>query len=112
MAGANVYVLKGGPCDGKKGELSPPIDQSGVITCQNHIYKRSSPLQLEGAYEVFNDSGVAPNPSPPVPAPKLHNGWNSLRRTMNRHLPAGIKQARRDTDAALRTLGRMRKVKG
>lgn len=109
--GVNTYVLTGGPCDGKIGQLSPSIDQSGQIVCQQHLYKRTNPAQVQGGHEVFKDSGPVPTGPPAGNAAHAHHGWNDLRHSVNHNMPAALRAAQHSTRAALRSLGRGRKVR-
>lgn len=47
-----------------------------------------------------------------IAAPRLHSGWGSLRVSFNREMPGALKQSKKNTDAALRALGKVRKVRG
>lgn len=44
-------------------------------------------------------------------APHTHTGWHDLRRSVNQKTPATIRQSQKYTRAALRSLGRGRKVR-
>jgi hypothetical protein len=90
MPGLTEYVLRGGPCDGNTGTLSPAIDQSGQLTCGGHIYKISSPVEVSGGREVFRDAGAVPAPAPGGIAPHATTGWNALRRVFNHNLPKTV----------------------
>lgn len=111
MPGITQYVLSGGPCDGKHGDLTPAIDSSGRIVCKNHVYKRVEPVQVQDAREVFKDSGVVAKPPPTPNAPRAHHGWGDLRHSINHNMPAGLRAAQKSTAAALRELGHGRKVR-
>jgi hypothetical protein len=110
--GVTQYVLKGGPCAGNTGTLTPADDQTGEIVCKNHVYKRGNPAVVQGGREVFTDSGVVPPPKKSDNAPKTHKGWNDLRHSLNHNMPAALRSADRSTGAALRNLSRGRKVHG
>lgn len=112
MPPVSQYVLKGGPCDGKKGQLTGAIATAGQLTCQNHIYKVELPVQLVSGREVFLDAGPVPKPPPPSTAAHTHHGWQDVRHSVNHNMPAALRAAKQSTDAALRSLGRGRKVRG
>lgn len=111
MPGITGYVLRGGPCDGKKGRLTPQIIQAGQLTCSSHIYKITSPVQVSGGREVFKDAGPVPKPPPTIVGPKAHNGWHHLRRTMNKDWNPAVQQSRRNIRAALRAVSHGHKVR-
>lgn len=46
-----------------------------------------------------------------IAAPRAHNGWADLRRSANRKGPAALRDSDRLTNAALRSLSRVRKVR-
>lgn len=110
--GITQYVLRGGPCDGKQGTLTPAIEQSGQLTCNNHIYKITYPVQIDGGREVFKDAGAVPAPKEGVSTPHTHHGWSDLQHSFNRNMPKSLNGARKYQEAALRSLGRGRKVRG
>lgn len=47
-----------------------------------------------------------------VTAPRAHKGWNDIRQTANRHWPAALAYSDRHIRAALRSVGRARRVGG
>lgn len=101
-----VVVLKGGPDDGVElGYHVPPplpahIDYSGSI--YDKTADKTQPIRYD--YNLDKSQGG-------LKASRLHHGWHDVQRAFNKQLPPAIKQARRDTDAALRSLGRGRKVR-
>jgi len=46
-----------------------------------------------------------------IKAPKLHGGWADLRHSFNHVMPASIQASEKQTNAALRTLQKARRVK-
>lgn len=110
--GVTGYILKGGPCDGNKGELTPEIEQSGQLTCQNHVYKITSPVQNDGGREVFRDAGAVPKQQTGVKAAAAHSGWGDIRKSVNHRMPDALRKSQHNTQAALRSLHRGRKVRG
>ena len=109
--GVTQYILRGGPCDGKTGELTPEIAQSGQLQCGGHIYKITSPVQVSGGREVFRDAGKVPPPPSPPKAARAHGGWHDVRRSVNQRMPAALRQSQHSMEAALRELSRGRKVR-
>lgn len=111
MAGPQItYILSGGPCDGKVGQITSSTASSGQLVCQQHLYKRGNPPVITGGHVVFKDAGVVAKPPPAVPAPKFHSGWHHLSRTMHTQWSQSVSEARRNTREALRTVGGGRKV--
>lgn len=106
-----TYLLVGGPCDGKIGQISPQISTARQLICQNHVYKEGDPPVLQGGHVLFKDAGKVPKPNDNVPSPRAHRGWHSLSRTLNKRWHPTITQVQRDTRAALHAMGRGRKVK-
>lgn len=111
-AGITQYVLQGGPCDGRHGDLTPAIDQSGQIICQDYIYKREQPATVSGGREVFKSAGKVPPVSGVGHDAKALQGWGDLRRTMNHGLPTALRHTNKLTNASLRQIRRHRRVKG
>lgn len=111
MPGITQYVLKGGPCDGKTGNLTPAIDQDGQLTCKQHVYKRVEPAQIKNGREVFADAGPVPKPPAGAGAAHAHHGWTDIRHSINHTMPAALRASQKSTRAALRSLGRGRKVR-
>lgn len=101
-----IVRLKGGPDDGVElGYNVPPplpahIDYSGSV--YDHKPGTSNPVIYD--YDLVKSQGG-------LKATKLMNGWHGLQRSVNKRLPAAVKEARDNTDAALRTLGHGRKVR-
>ena len=101
-----IVELKGGPNNGVTlgYHVPPPLPKS--IDYVGSIYDRrpgtSTPVLYD--YNLTKSQGG-------LKATRLMSGWHSLRRTMNRRMPAAVKQARRDTNAALRAVGRGHKVR-
>lgn len=111
MAGVTQYILKGGPCDGRTGQLSPAIDQSGQIDCQGHVYKRDEPVKIDGGREVFADAGAVPAPPPQPGTPHTHKGWADLQHSFNVNLHKSLQRSDANTAAAWRSLSRASKVR-
>lgn len=112
MAGVTQYVLEGGPCNNRTGQLTPAIEQSGQLTCSGHIYKITSPVQNKGGREVFRDAGAVPTPPPPPGTPHALSGWKALRRSINRDMPKALAASQHSRQAALRSLRGAHKVRG
>ena len=109
--GITQYVLKGGPCDGKIGTMSPEVEQSGQLTCQDHVYKRTGQLSSGVPREIFQDHGAVPKPKQSVSTPHAHHGWQSLRKSINHTMPSALRKASKSQAAALRSLGRASRVR-
>jgi hypothetical protein len=66
------------------------------------------------AFELTNNYGQ-PQPQPPtggqIRAPHALGGWGDMQRSVNRNLPATLKQSNRYTVRALQSLARARKVR-
>lgn len=111
MPGVQItYILSGGPCDGKIGQISPSIAQSGEVTCKQHVYKRGDPVVVTGGHVVFKDTGRVQPPPETATAAHTHHGWHDLRVSINHNLPAALRKAKKSQAAALRSLARGRKV--
>ena len=110
-AGITQYLLKGGPCDGKTGDITSDVATSGQLICGNHVYKVTSPVQVENGREVFKDHGPVPAPPPPPKSAKAHGGWHDVRVSINQHMPKALRTSHHNTQAALRSLSRARKVR-
>jgi len=54
---------------------------------------------------------AAGGPAPVFKAPQALKGWSDLQRSVNRKLPGAIRSSQRSRAAALRALGRARKVR-
>lgn len=111
MAGVTQYILKGGPCDGKTGLLTPEIETTGQLTCQNHIYKITYPVQNDGGREVFKDAGAVPKPKPKTQPTQSLQGWKAIRKSVNVTMRHSLQSSRRSSSSALRSLSRARKVR-
>lgn len=71
----------------------------GAVTYAFELQQNYGPSQPEGS-----GGGGAQ-------APKLHGGWKSMRHSFNHSMPRSLHASHRSTQAALRELGRVRKVK-
>lgn len=109
--GVTTYVLRGGPCDGRIGQLSPAINQSGQLTCQNNIYKREVPAVVSGGHEVFRDAGAVPAPTKSATTPHTHKAWADLQHSVNVNLPNALRNANRSSTHALRALSKASRVR-
>lgn len=112
MPGVTSYVLKGGPCDGKTGRLSPPIVSAGQLVCKNGIYKITSPVQVVGGREVFKYAGKVSSGGDGGGAAHAHGGWKDVRHSVNHTMPRSLNRAHSHLEAALRSLSHSRKVRG
>lgn len=111
MAVASTYYLKGGPCAGKTGELTPAEEQSQQITCGGHIYKEDAADNSQRPAIVFKDTGAVPAPPKGGGTPHTHKGWSDVQHSVNVNLRHALNTSQRNTSAALRSLSRSRKVK-
>ena len=101
-----IVVLKGGPDDGVELGYHVPPPLPAHIDYSGSIYDKTADKTQPITYRYNLDKSQGG-----LKATRLHSGWSSLQRTMNVRYPAAIKQARRDTSAALRSLSHGRKVK-
>ena len=107
--------LRGGPCNGQAKTISQAEWDAGETTCQGAVYIWNGVTPPAGQRFVFTYRPGAPPPGSgggagTATAPQAHTGWNDLRRTFNHDLPAALRTIRRNQDAALRELGRKRRV--
>jgi hypothetical protein len=111
VPGITSYVLRGGPCAGKTGSLTPGIIAAGEVDCQGGQYKITHPVQVVNGREVFKYAGKVPAPpKATVTAPRAHKGWSDMQRSVNHHWPAAMRRSEHHLRAAWRSLGKARKV--
>lgn len=101
-----IVRLQGGPDNGVELGYHVPPPLPTHINYTGSIYDRKPGTKNPVIYSYNLEKSQGG-----LKATRLHSGWNSLRRTMSKRYPAAVKQARRDTDAALRSLSRGRKVR-
>jgi hypothetical protein len=114
---AKAY-LSGGPCNGRTVNLTVAEADAGELTCRGGLYKNPFTGAHHHGAIVFDYAGPAPPPgggggggSPASVGPQAYTGWNALRRSFNRELPAAVHAIARNQAAALRELGHGRKVR-
>lgn len=105
-----IVQLEGGPDNGVELVYNVPPALPAQITYSGSVYDNANSTKTDSAGNTVHRFTFDQSASSGIPAPKLHNGWNSLRRAMDKKYPASIQQARRNTNTALRVLGRRRKV--
>lgn len=110
--GPSLYYLKGGPCDGNTGQLSPAQEQARQVECKGSLYKEDAADASHRPDIVFKYAGKVPGPPPTGGGtPHTHKGWSDLQHSVNHNLPRSLSRAESHTRAALRSLGRGRKVR-
>lgn len=114
MAVGNVY-LKGGPCDGRTVSANQIVGGLvAYIKCGGGYYILDDGVTRPNGDIVFKYSGASP-PQPPggdgVKAPRAHQGWHDLRHSLNTKWPHALRDSERLTRAALRSIGRARRVR-
>lgn len=113
MAGVIVY-LNGGPCDGTEKTLTQKQYDSHVTTCKNTVYKYDAAAGKGFELPVFSssDSFGAPSGGGGVlSGPHALSGWKALRKSVNKAMPEALNASQHARQAALRSLGRARKVR-
>ncbi len=112
QATAKVY-LEGGPCDGKTVKVAASSVGLYPVTCKNHLYVVTDPIQHHNGATVYKDTGAIP--PAPVPgvlvAPDALKGWKALRKSINKGMPETLNRAQRVNRETLRIIGKIRKVK-
>lgn len=105
--------LEGGPCDGTQKKLTATQFQSGHTTCSGQTYiKTGAKLPGENVYVfAYQDNASTGSAGSSMVAPKTHHGWNSLRQTFNHVMPSTLRKSQHATDAALRSLAKLPKVR-
>jgi hypothetical protein len=111
VADAPKAYLQGGPCDGKIVELTAAETDSASVYCKGAWYRNPGTGKRRDGALIFVFAGKPPGPGGPIKAPKAHGGWTDVRKSVNRHMPAGLRRSQRKTRAALRTLSRARRVR-
>ena len=111
MPGITEYVLTGGPCDGKTGRLSPQDETLRQIECGGAIYREPNPAKIDSGHLVFRFAGKAPTGTPAAPDAHALHGWHDLSRSLHKRMPATLRAAEKNRQAALRTLNHARKVR-
>jgi hypothetical protein len=111
---SNVYLL-GGPCDGRTVSADQIVGGlTAYIKCGGGYYVLDDGVTRPNGDVVFKYSGTT-QPRPPGPgavkAPRAHKGWQAMRVSFNHKMPDGLHASQRSTDAALRMLQRVRKVR-
>lgn len=114
MASSNVY-LQGGPCDGRTVSADRIVGGLvAYIECGGGYYVLADGVTRANGDIVFKWSGKT-QPGPPGGSgggtPHTHAGWNSIRKSVNKHLPRDLRASHRMTSAALRSLSRARRVR-
>jgi len=108
-----VVQLRGGPEDKVELSYTTPPPLPAKINYQGDIY--------DNAHRTAKDSGGltvhiyeynAVESKQAVSAPRAHKGWHDVRRSVNHNWPRALAASERQTRAALRSLGRGRKVGG
>ena len=114
MATTYHVYLNGGPCDGSTRTLTQQQFNSGSLTCKGTTYLYNPDQVIAGHRYIFDavpvQSGGTGGSSTST-APQAHQGWNRLRQSINRNLPAALASVNRNQQAALRELGHRRKVR-
>lgn len=107
-----IVQLDGGPSAGVElGYQVPPplpekINYSGAVYDNAHKTKQDS---AGDTVHVFSYNAVASGEG--LAAPRTHHGWHDVRRSVNHNWGAALKDSDRQIRAALRSIGRARKVK-
>jgi hypothetical protein len=105
-----VY-LKGGPCGGTTRNLTPAEADTGELVCKKSIYRNPETGAHHGGAIVFDYAGDAPTAGGTLSTPHTHKGWQDMRHSINVNLPKALRHSQHTTSAALRALGRARKVR-
>lgn len=108
MADTVVY-LQGGPCDGETRTLKPSPTPVNQIVCKDGLYVYVYPPKYHNGDVIFTYQGVAPKQGSNTA--HLHSGWSALRTSLNHNMPSALRDSRRMTGEALRTIARARKVR-
>lgn len=114
MATTQIY-LQGGPCDGRTVSADQIVGGLvGYIKCGGGYYEDKGAGSRANGNPIWSYAGKSP-PQPPgggtVKAARAHGGWHDVRVSINKHMPAALRSSHRNTQAALRSLSRARKVR-
>lgn len=108
---ADAYLV-GGPCDGTTHTITAAEADQGEIVCKGGLYKNPYTGQHHNGDLVFKYAGKANTTGGAIKAAKAHHGWADVRKSVNHHMPAALRKSQHNTQAALRSLHRGRKVRG
>lgn len=106
-----TYYLKGGPCGGKTGTLTPNQPAPAEIDCGGGKYTESSPAQRRNGALVYDFAGMLSPSGGGGQAPHTHSGWARLQHSVNVNMPHNLNRSQRNNRAALRALAKARKVR-
>lgn len=111
MATGFAY-LEGGKCDGVRHKITSGERTYGSIECRGGLYVITVPAKLHHGDRIFKYAGKAINPGTTgtLDAPQALKGWQALRKSINKGMPATLAHSQRVNKATLRTLRRARKV--
>ena len=114
---ATAY-LQGGPCAGRTVNLTVAEADAGELTCRGGLYRNPFTGAHRHGSIVFDYAGPAPPSSggggsvtAASVGPQAYTGWNAMRRSFNRELPAAVHAIARYQAAALRELRHGRRVR-
>ena len=106
-----TYYLKGGPAGGQTGTLPPNQPAPAEIDRDGAKYTESSPIQRHNGALVYDYAGMLPVSGGGGGTPHAHHGWAQIQRSVNHNLPHALNTSQRNTQAALRTLAKARRVR-
>lgn len=106
----NVAYLQGGPCNGTTRTGFDEVNPPPSFTCKGNEYDYQPGHARPNGDLIYLYQGPVGGGGSGVKAARAHGGWGSLRTSLNKHMPAGIKSAERNTSAALRELRRASRV--
>ena len=112
MAAATPIYLQGGPCDGKTTDANAIVGGlTAYIPCGGGYYIDSGNTRPDGTpiWKYYGKS--APQPPGGATSARAHGGWHDVRVSVNKHMPAALRSSHHNTQAALRSLSRARKVR-
>lgn len=111
----HVY-LNGGPCNGTTRTLTRRQFAAGSLTCKGTTYIYNPDQVIAGHRYIFDavptQTGGGGGGGTRATGPQAYTGWEALRRSLNRELPAAVRAISRNQAAALRELGHRHRVRG